>query len=83
MVASTVSEEGVDAGLGILSAAKVFDLDFIPIARERYDIIMPKEYYSDWRIQRLLNIIESKNFRRKVMELGGYELSQSGKVIKE
>ncbi|MEA1939075.1 MAG: molybdopterin biosynthesis protein [Candidatus Caldatribacteriota bacterium] len=83
MVASTVTEEGVDAGLGILSAAKAFDLDFIPIARERYDIIMPKEYYSDWRIQRLFNIVDSKNFKKRVIELGGYDLSQSGKVIKE
>jgi putative molybdopterin biosynthesis protein len=83
MVASTVNEESVDAGLGILSAAKAFNLDFIPIARERYDIIMPKEYYSDWKIQRLFNIIESKNFKRRVMELGGYDLSQSGRVIKE
>lgn len=83
MVASTVTEENVDAGLGILSAAKAFNLDFIPVARERYDMIMPKEYYSDWRTQRLLDIIGSNKFKRRVMELGGYDLSRSGSVIKE
>lgn len=83
MVASTVTEENVDAGLGILSAAKAFDLDFIPVAKERYDMIMPKEYYSDWRTQRLLDIIGSNKFKRRVMELGGYDLSRSGSVIKE
>lgn len=83
MVASTVTEENVDAGLGILSAAKAFNLDFIPVAKERYDMIMPKEYYSDWRTQRLLDIIGSKKFKRRVMELGGYDLSRSGSVIKE
>ena len=83
MVASIVVEENVDAGLGILSAAKAFNLDFIPVVKERYDIIVRKEYYCDWRTQRLLNIIKSKNFKKGVIKLGGYELSRTGSVIKE
>ena len=83
MVASAVAEGSVDAGLGILSAAKAFQLDFVPVAKERYDIIIPKEYYSSLKIQKLLTIIRSEKFRKKVLNLGGYDLSQSGKVIKE
>jgi len=83
MIASAVAEGSVDAGLGILSAAKAFHLDFVPVAKERYDIIIPKEYYSSLKIQKLLTIIRSEKFRKKVLSLGGYDLSQSGKVIKE
>lgn len=83
MIASAVAEGNVDVGLGILSAAKTFGLDFIPIAKERYDIIIPKEYYSSLKIQRLLNIIRSDKFKKKALSLGGYDLSQSGKVINE
>jgi len=83
MVASAVAEGSVDAGLGILSAAKAFGLDFVPVAKERYDIIIPKEYYSSLKIQKLLTVIRSEKFRKKVLSLGGYNLSQSGKVIKE
>ena len=83
MVASAIAEGSVDAGLGILSAAKAFHLDFVPVAKERYDIIIPKEYYSSLKIQKLLTIIRSEKFRKKVLSLGGYDLSQSGKVIKE
>ncbi len=83
MVASAVAEGNVDAGLGIFSAAKAFSLDFIPIAKERYDIIIPKEYYSFLKIQKLLTIIRSEKFKKKVLSLGGYNLSQSGKVIEE
>ena len=82
MVASAVVEGSVDAGLGILSAAKAFHLDFVPVAKERYDIIIPKEYYFSLKIQKLLTIIRSEKFRKKVLSLGGYDLSQSGKVIK-
>jgi putative molybdopterin biosynthesis protein len=83
MVASAVVEGSVDAGLGILSAAKAFSLDFVPVAKERYDIIIPKEYHSSLKIQKLLTIIRSEKFRKKVLSLGGYDLSQSGKVIKD
>ncbi|MBE3127490.1 MAG: molybdopterin biosynthesis protein [Candidatus Atribacteria bacterium] len=83
MVASAVTEGSVDAGLGILSAVKAFHLDFVPVAKERYDIIIPEEYYSSLKIQKLLTIIRSEKFRKKVLSLGGYDLSQSGKVIKE
>ena len=81
MVASAVADGNVDAGLGILSAAKVFGLDFVPVTKERYDIIIPKEYYSSWKIQKILAIIKLKKFQKKVLSLGGYDLSQSGKVI--
>lgn len=83
MVASAVVEGSVDAGLGILSAAKAFHLDFVPIAKERYDIIIPKEYYSSLKIQKLLTVIRSEKFRKKVLSLGGYDLSKSGKALKE
>jgi len=83
MIASAVAEGNVDVGMGILSAAKTFGLDFIPIAKERYDIIIPKEYYSSLKIQRLLNIIRSDKFKKKALSLGGYDLSQGGKVINE
>jgi putative molybdopterin biosynthesis protein len=83
MVASSVAEGNVDAGLGILSAAKAFHLDFIPIAKERYDIILSLEFYSNWKMKEILQIIRSENFQKKVLDLGGYDLTLSGKVIKE
>jgi putative molybdopterin biosynthesis protein len=66
-----------------LSAAKAFGLDFVPVAKERYDIIIPKEYHSSFKIQKLLTTIRSEKFKKKVLSLGGYDLSQSGMVIKE
>jgi len=82
MVASSVAEGNVDAGLGILSAAKAFYLDFIPITKERYDIIMSLEFYSNWKMKEILQIIRSENFQKKVLDLGGYDLTLSGKEIK-
>ena len=34
-----------DAGIGVRAAAAIFGLDFIPLQRERYDLVIPKIYY--------------------------------------
>ena len=80
MVASAVAGGNADTGLGIFSAAKVFDLDFVPVIKEKYDIIIPKEYVSTLKIQKILAVIKSRKFKKKVLSLGGYDLSQSGKT---
>ena len=83
MVASSVAEGNSDAGLGILSAAKAFHLDFIPVARERYDIILVSQFYSNQKMQEILKVICSDDFRKRISDLGGYDLSLSGKEIKD
>ena len=40
-VAAQIVSGSADAGMGIYSAAKLYDLDFIPICIEEYDLIIP------------------------------------------
>ncbi len=77
-VASTVASGKTDAGLGILSAAKAMNLDFIPIAKERYDLIIPSIYFEDEKIQRVIEVIRSKEFKEAVLQMGGYDVSKTG-----
>ena len=81
MVASAISNKRVDAGLGIYSAAKAFKLDFIPLIKERYDLIIPEKYIKSDKIKKLLEIIKTNKFKEKATELGGYDLSQCGMVL--
>ena len=81
MVASAVANNRVDAGLGILSAAKAFELDFIPVIQERYDLIIPEKYFSSPGITEILEIIKTNHFKEQVALLGGYDLRECGKVL--
>ncbi|MTI60126.1 MAG: molybdopterin biosynthesis protein [Firmicutes bacterium] len=81
-LAAAIASGGADTGLGILAAARAFDLDFIPIAKERYDLAIPKEYWEDERIQKLLQVIHSDKFKERVNKLPGYNTSKTGQVIK-
>ncbi|MEJ5375288.1 MAG: molybdopterin biosynthesis protein [bacterium] len=80
-VAVAVASGAADAGLGILAAAKALGLEFIPIKAERYDLVIPEIFFETEGVGLLLEIIGSQDFRERVGGLGGYDPSQSGKLL--
>ncbi len=80
-VAVSVLSKKADVGLGILSAARALDLDFVPVVEERYDLLIPKEFLELEIIKALLEVISSDKFKSKVEALGGYSLRDCGKVV--
>ncbi|RPJ09357.1 MAG: molybdopterin biosynthesis protein, partial [Deltaproteobacteria bacterium] len=66
-VASAVAGGIVDAGLGILPAAKAMDLGFIPVAKERYDIVIPSRHLGDEKIKKVIETIRSQEFKETVL----------------
>ncbi|MDP3486503.1 MAG: molybdopterin biosynthesis protein [Bacillota bacterium] len=82
-VACAVHAGEADVGLGILPAAKAFNLNFVPLALEQFDLLFHKEDLVDPRIKSLLQIIRSKSFKEEVGALGGYDTSKSGQIVWE
>jgi len=80
-VAAAIASGTADAGLGIMSAAKALNLDFVPLLKERYDLIIPRLYYESPFLQPLLDILQQPSFRAEVESLGGYDASQMGQVV--
>jgi len=81
-VAAAVLSGAADTGLAVLSAAQALGLDFVPVAQERYDLAIPQEFYDLPMIQALLGVIrEDKEFRERIVGMGGYDVSEMGKVI--
>ena len=81
-VASAIASNNADTGLAIRAAAVALDLDFIPVAEERYDLILPKIFLDDPKVAALLRTIsENKEFRSIVENLGGYDLRNCGRVM--
>lgn len=81
-VASAVLTGVGDTGLAILASARALNLDFIPVAKERYDIAVPGEFLDLEMIRNLLTIIrDDGEFRETVSSLGGYDISDMGKVL--
>lgn len=80
-VAVSVKSEGADAGMGIYAAAKQMGLDFIPIGYEHYDFLIRGDFATDLRVENLLTILKSNEFRTQVEQIGGYVLDQPGRIM--
>lgn len=83
-VAAAVASGSVDTGMGIRAAAVALNLDFVPIAEERYDLIVPKQFLEDVKVQKILTMIATDSeFHAKITALGGYDLRDCGTLMYE
>ena len=80
-VAAAVKSGAADAGMGILSAAKAMDLDFIPVGNEEYDFAVPVEFLELGHIRCFTAMLTNPQFRQKLAELGGYDAGRCGEVV--
>jgi putative molybdopterin biosynthesis protein len=80
-VAAAVSSGSADAGLGVLSAAKAMNLDFIPVGNEEYDFAVPLGYLKLPMIELFIQMLKSEEFAKELELLGGYSLESSGEVV--
>ena len=71
-----------DAGVGVRAAAAIRGLDFVPLQRERYDLIISKAHYENlpgFRV--LLDTVVGGRFRSELEALGGYDTRDTGRVV--
>lgn len=79
-VAAQIASGSADAGLGIYSAAMLYDLDFVPVCTEQYDLLIPDYAWDTPMVQKLLSILKSDAFRERLEKLGGYTLAHPGTI---
>jgi putative molybdopterin biosynthesis protein len=82
-VASAVSSGRADCGLGIAAAAQALELDFIPLYKEKYELIIPSEYYESELLAPMLSVLQNEEFRNAVSNMPGYDVNSMGKLVYE
>ncbi len=80
-VAVAVVSGVADVGMGVLAAARALDLDFIPVATEQYDLIIPEHFMEDERIVKMLEVMTGSRFKERVEALGGYGTDITGTIL--
>jgi putative molybdopterin biosynthesis protein len=81
-VAAAVAAGRADAGLGIMAAARAFGLDFVPVTREPYDLVVAAEALDSPLLAPLWALLRSEVFRAEVEQLGGYATAEMGRRIR-
>lgn len=83
-VASAVARGDADVGIGVEWVARqVPGLEFIPLQKERYDMVIKKEDLEKPFGRAILGLLSSEEFREEVTGMGGYDTSRMGEVIAE
>ncbi len=79
-VASLIARGLADVGIGAQSAAEVVGLDFIPLLKERYDLVALQEAFERPPLNSLLETVRSDGFRNMLRSIPGYDVSDTGKI---
>jgi excisionase family DNA binding protein len=79
-VALAVADGKAEVGLGLAAMARQFRLDFVPLVRERYDLLVWRRAYFEAPLQRLFAFCRTAAFAAKARDLGGYDVEGFGCV---
>ncbi|RIK20140.1 MAG: molybdopterin biosynthesis protein [Anaerolineae bacterium] len=77
-VAAAVMSGAADAGLGIRAAARALKLDFVPLANEAYELVIPRVHYESDLLRPLLELLRDDEFQATVAAMPGYDVRGMG-----
>ncbi len=70
-----------NVGITSVAASKLLGLDFLPITRERFDMVTDQKTFFSKSVQAFIELLHSPAFRENVEKIGGYDLRDSGRVL--
>jgi putative molybdopterin biosynthesis protein len=82
-VAAAVASGRTATGLAVAAAAQALHLDFIPLYKERYDLVIPCRYLEGDLLDPLFDLVHDPAFQLAVSSLPGYDISQMGVIVME
>jgi molybdate-binding protein len=80
-VAAYIASGMADAGLGVEAGARRANLDFIPLASERYYLACHNEALATEPIETVIDVLRSADFRAAVGNLQGLDTESSGSIV--
>ncbi|MCB1884669.1 MAG: helix-turn-helix transcriptional regulator [Geminicoccaceae bacterium] len=79
-VALAVAEGRAEAGFGLAAPARQFRLGFVPLAEERFDLLVWRPAYFEPPLQRLFAFCRTAPFLERARSLAGYDVGGLGTV---
>jgi len=80
-VAAFVASGMANTGFGVQPAAAQFDLDFVPLAKERYIFACHANETNKPEVRELITLIRGNAFNRYVSTLPGYSSPLAGQIM--
>ncbi len=81
-VAAAIAAGRADCGMAVRAAARAFELDFVPVTSEPYDLVLDPESVELPGLEPLWRLLDSETFRAEVEQLGGYDTAEMGRRVR-
>jgi excisionase family DNA binding protein len=78
--AASVASGEAEAAIGLEAMARQFRLGFLPLAQERFDLLVDRRAYFTPPLQALFAFARSAAFRARADAMGGYDVAEAGSV---
>ncbi|WP_044797190.1 substrate-binding domain-containing protein [Bacillus cereus] len=82
-VATQVANGKADVGVGSEKFSQIVNVDFIPIMKEQYDLVILKNKENEELIEVVKDILQSKEFHNELNAIGGYDITKTGQIVYE
>ncbi|WP_090694034.1 substrate-binding domain-containing protein [Bacillus sp. 166amftsu] len=82
-IASQIANGKADVGVGSEKVAQIVNVDFIPLMKEQYDLVILKNKENEQFIEAVKEILQSTEFQNELRAIGGYDISNTGQIIYE
>ena len=76
-----VASGAADCCIAAGSAARRFGLDFVPLAAERFELVLHKRDLTKKAVQGVFDVLNRSRFRRQLEVIAGYDVSHAGETI--
>ena len=70
-----------DAGIATAAVSSMLGLDFVPITKERFDMICDQSVFFQKGVQALVEVLNGEMFRKRVEGLGSYDFQSAGRIL--
>jgi len=70
-----------DAGIATAAVSSMLGLDFVPVTRERFDMICDQSVFFQKGVQALVEVLNGEIFRKRVEGLGSYDFQSAGRIL--
>ena len=75
-----VAQGGADAAFGLASFARLYNLAFVPVVEEAFDLLLDRKAAFDPPLQQLFDFARGAEFRARVADMAGYDAEGLGAV---
>ncbi len=82
-VATQVANGKADVGVGSEKFSQIVNVDFIPIMKEQYDLVILKNKENEELIEVVKDILQSEEFHNELNAIGGYDITKTGQIVYE